>query len=219
MSLQHPTAIRLAAFADDELRRGESREIEHHLQGCPQCQAELEALRSLSVRLEEFSLPDDLGQGLWERVELQLPAPPPEAHASASGFLRWLPPLGMVAFNTVLQAALIVAAFIWALTRAGFLDLQALGSGWLPVTTSLGSEPLMEGLGSALSWLLFPPLLPGVDALARASGVDLTALLSWLLPSGLVLATTLSLTLLYLGWLAAYWSLRNRPIRHVVRGA
>ena len=93
------------------------------------------------------------------------------------------------------------------------------GPGWLQAATSLGSGSPIEGIGSALSWFLFPPVWPGVDALARASGVDLTGLLTWLLPSGLILAITLSLTMLYLGWLVAYWNVRSRPIRHVARAA
>ena len=219
MSVQHPTAIRLEAFADDELRKGESREVHRHLQGCDHCRAELEALRTLSVRLADFALPGDLGQGLWQRVQPQLPDQLPEPQPSAGGFLRWLPPLGLVAFNTVLQATLMVATFIWALSRAGLFDIRTLGSGWLPATAGLSSWPLLETIGSVLRWFLIPPLWPGLDALTRASGVDLTGLLSWLLPSGLVLALSLGMTLLYLGWLVACWSVRTRSDRHVVRAA
>jgi len=219
MSAQHPTPMRLATFSDDELGRGESREIEHHLQDCAHCRAELEALRTLSVRLADFALPDDLGQDLWEQVQPQLPDQLPEARPLAGGFLRWLPPLGLVAFNTVLQATLIVATFIWSLSRAGLLDLRTMGSGWLPATAGLSGGPLLETIGSVLRWFLIPPLWPGLDALTRASGVDLSGLLSWLLPSGLVLALSVGLTLLYLGWLVACWNVRSRPIRQVARAA
>jgi hypothetical protein len=130
-----------------------------------------------------------------------------------------LSPLGLIALSTVVQAAAIVAALAWALGKAGLFDLQALAAGWLPAITNPGLRSLIETLRSAVSWFLVPPLQPGIEALSRASGVQLSGVFSWLLPGGLVLSITLGLALLYLGWLVAYWSVRGRPVRQVVPSA
>jgi len=225
MRAQHPTAIRLAAYADGELNRSEANQVKLHVHRCPRCRAELAEMQALSARLQEFALPEGLGQAppqagqdLWERVEQRLPdlpgrqpgrravpQPPP------GGFLRWLPPIGLVASNAMLQAVLIVALCLWALSNLGLFDWPSLPLNWLPAGVQLPSLPIEEAISHLLSWLVAAPLGPGFDSLARTWGMDLSGVFSWLLPSALVFLTFICLALLYLSWLLAYWRQEARP--------
>ncbi|MDH7486942.1 MAG: zf-HC2 domain-containing protein [Anaerolineae bacterium] len=205
MKAQHPTEIRLAAYADGELKRGERREIERHLERCAQCQAELAGLRALSVRLREFALPEGVGRDLWQRVQQRLPERRTEMQPAPGGFLRWLLPVGLVASNVVLQAALIVALGLWALDSLGILDWRTLATAWLPAGVQLPHLSPDEAIAHLLSWLVAAPLGPGFSALTQVWGVDVSPLFSWLMPGALAVIASVGLALLYLSWLLAYW--------------
>lgn len=61
----------LSSFADGEVSEGERRDVESHLAGCPECVAEVAAIRSMSLimgRLPEIALPRSF-------VLTQAPAP------------------------------------------------------------------------------------------------------------------------------------------------
>ena len=208
--MQHPTEMRLAAYADGELKKGEARELERHMQRCPQCRAELAELRALTARLQEFALPEGLGQDLWERVEQRLPPRRAVTQPASGGFLHWLPPVGLVASNAVLQAVPIVALGLWALNGLGLLDWRTLAAAWLPAGAQLPSLPLDEAIAHALSWLVAAPLGPGFSALTQAWGVDASQVFSWLVPSALAVVVSVGLALLYLSWLLAYFRLEAR---------
>ena len=217
MRAQHPTAIRLAAYADGELNRSEANQVKLHVHRCPRCRAELAEMQALSARLQEFALPEGLGQDLWERVEQRLPERRMVPQPPRGGFLRWLPPIGLVASNAMLQAVLIVAPCLWALSNLGLFDWPSLPLNWLPAGVQLPSLPIEEAISHLLSWLVAAPLGPGFDSLARTWGMDLSGVFSWLLPSALVFLTFISLALLYLSWLLAYWRQEARSRQYATR--
>jgi len=222
MNAQHPTAIRLAAYAEGELNHGEANQVKLHVHRCPRCRAELAEIQALSARLQEFALPEGLGQDLWERVEQRLPERRAVPQPSAGGFLRWLPPIGLVASNAMLQAVLIVALGLWALSNLGLFDWPSLMLNWLPTVVATGRSPLPslsieEAISHLLSWLVAAPLGPGFDSLARTLGTDLSGVFSWLLPSALVFLAFIFLALLYLSWLLAYWRQEARSRQYATR--
>jgi len=217
MRAQHPTAIRLAAYADGELNRSEANQVKLHIRRCPRCRAELAEMQALSARLQEFALPEGLGKDLWERVEQRLPERRAVPQPLPGGFLRWLPPIGLVASNAMLQAVLIVALCLWALSNLGLFDWPSLPLNWLPAGVQLPSLPIEEAISHLLSWLVAAPLGPGFDSLARTWGMDLSGVFSWLLPSALVFLTFICLALLYLSWLLAYWRQEARSRQHATR--
>ena len=208
--MQHPTVTTLAAYVDGELQRSAATQIKQHLLRCPRCRAEQAELLALTGKLQEFALPEGLAEDLWERVRQQLPERRADPQPSSARFLRWLPPIGLAASSLALQAVLIVALGLWALTGLGWFDAQMLVTGWVPSTVKLPSVPLGDAASYILSWLLAAPLGPGLITLTQATGVDFTQLLSWLAPSALVLVAFGTLAVLYLGWLLVYW---NRSAR------
>ena len=216
MKAQHPTAIRLAAYADGELNRSEANQVKLHVHRCPRCRAEMAEMQALWARLQEFALPEGLGQDLWERVEQRLPERRAVPQPATGGFLRWLPPIGLVASNAMLQAVLIVTLCLWALSNLGLFDWPSLPLNWLPAVGATGRSPLPslpieEAISHLLSWLVAAPLGPGFDSLARTWGMDLSGVFSWLLPSALAFLAFICLALLYLSWLLAYWRQETRP--------
>jgi hypothetical protein len=219
MNVHHPTAIRLAAYSDGELGKGAAREVEHHLKNCAQCQAELATLHTLSVRLQEFRLPNGMGEDTWEHVLPLLPERQTAAQPSSGGFLRWLPPIGLIASNAMLQAVVIVALGLWTLSSLGLFDWRELALPMLPAAGQLPGLSPEDAIGYLLSWLVAAPLGPGFSTLTRAWGADMGEALSWLVPSGLTMVGFASLALLYLGWLLAYWNVRSRGSKLVSRAA
>lgn len=64
----HPTEERLNDYVDGLLSGGEAEVLEHHLEGCAACRAEVEGVRSLLLHVAE--LPRDLSPPpeVWEAV-------------------------------------------------------------------------------------------------------------------------------------------------------
>ena len=207
MSQRHPTPVRLAGYADHELTPEKACEVEHHLVCCHQCQAELAQLRSLSGTLQEFGVPEALGEHTWDRVARRLSEREKHPQQSQTGLLRWLPPVFLIGATVMLQAVLIITPVLWLLSSLGPFDVRAIVLGWLPAGAQIPSLPLEDVTGSVLSWLVAAPLGPSLRALIQSYGVDVTNVLSWLVPSGLGTLASIVLTLLYLSWLTAYWKL------------
>ncbi len=68
---EHPQ--RLTAFADGELSEAEAEAIRRHVQGCPVCAAELEALGRLQHRTARLAeVPS--GASLWPRIADRVPS-------------------------------------------------------------------------------------------------------------------------------------------------
>ena len=130
----------LGAYHDNELTADRRHQVENHLQDCPACRTELEALEGLSSFLKADAMP---GQTPPERfaaqVQLRLPRtsrPASPQNGERPGEQpprpRWVLgiPLALIGASTFLQAAIWVTAF--ALTAVNVLDPSALFSSWIP---------------------------------------------------------------------------------------
>lgn len=145
----------LAAYHDGELTPNRQRQVEEHLQDCPTCRAELDAIQGLSSLLKADPAPQQTPpQRFAAQVQLRLPrTSPPHPRRSADPLPRWVlgAPLILIVVWAFLQSALWLASFIltadWAL---GF-------TGWI------ASESLLETIGDLL--LLNAALLVGTSVL------------------------------------------------------
>jgi anti-sigma factor RsiW len=147
----------LGAYHDGELTTDRRHQVEDHLQGCPACRAELEALAELSSFLDADAVPDQTPpERFAAQVQLRLPrAPRSRQNGERPGELhsrpRWVlgVPLALIGASTFLQAAIWVTAF--ALTAVNVVyPSEKLFSGWIP------TEGLFE-IGANL--LLFNAIL------------------------------------------------------------
>jgi anti-sigma factor RsiW len=183
----------IGAYRDGELHGERLRRVEAHLGGCAECQAELEALASLSMRLQA--------------------SPPMPARTSPEQFVAQvrlrLPPR---AIPTPGRARLRQAVGLWL--PLGVLALWAFGEAVLLVT-GLALAALPAGVRAGIP-LALPPL-PGLGALPAA--LQLLAALAepggWGASVGL-LVLNIGLTVLAAGlaWgcLAGWWAARERNL-------
>lgn len=147
----------LGAYHDGELTADRRQQVEEHLQDCPACRAELEALEELSTFLKADPVPDQTpSERFAAQVQLRLPRAS-QSHSrqtegrSGEQLPRWVLgiPLALIGASTFLQAAIWVTAFV--LTAVNELDPSAaLFSGWIP------TEGLFE---TGVNLLLFNAIL------------------------------------------------------------
>ena len=106
----------LAAYHDGELPANRQHQVEKHLQGCPSCRAELEALEELSSFLKaDFVPPQTPPERFAAQVQLRLPRASLSRTLQGAGQPpRWVLgiPLVLITVWAFLQAALKVATFI-----------------------------------------------------------------------------------------------------------
>jgi anti-sigma factor RsiW len=65
----------LGAYALDAVDRGEAEQIDHHLAGCPECQAEVASYREVAMLMSYSGAPAP--PGLWDRIAAGLEEQPP----------------------------------------------------------------------------------------------------------------------------------------------
>ncbi len=183
-----PTAW-LSAYHDGELDEPGRSQLEAHLAGCPTCQHDLEALEALSQALTVDMLADQAlpsEAALWERVKAQLPDQTP----TTTSLLSWLPGIGLLLMNGLVQFVLIIAVEI---------PLVASQVTWL--------LPIIDHLD-------YLGRLAGEQVIGLASWL-LPAEWSWV---GLILflgQLSLWLAALYLAWLTFSWRYKWRPIAKI----
>ena len=106
----------LAAYHDGELPANRQHQVEKHLQDCPTCRAELEALKELSSFLKaDFVPPHTPPERFAAQVQLRLPRASLSRTAQNGGRPpRWVLgiPLVLITGWAFLQAVLKVATFI-----------------------------------------------------------------------------------------------------------
>lgn len=149
----------LAAYHDGELTPNRQRQVEEHLQDCPTCRAELDAIEGLSSLLKAEPVPQGLPpQRFAAQVQLRLPRTSPLHLRNADQLPRWLlgAPLVLIIIWAFLQSALWITLFI--LTADWFLGQRAvLFTGWI------ASKSMLETIGDLL--LLNAALLVGIAVL------------------------------------------------------
>jgi len=148
---------RLGELLDGELPPPLRDEVERHVEGCPACRRELQALRALAAALRpapKASLPP----GLWAAIERRLEAPPQAGGASRAARMTPTPRaarLRLVRWRPLAAAAVLVLA---------------VGAAWLwnkplepaAVAAQIDFRPLLEQAEGNIE--------AGVQALLRAHG-------------------------------------------------
>ena len=173
---EHPSHESLQAYLDGELTQRERRDLEAHLQVCPDCAAELAQLRSLFQSIESLPsepLAADLAPGVMAAVRPRIP---------------------QLALGELLAAAALTAGLVLWLGGAELRDrlggaaerliarLEVATAGILSTFNDfLNNGPQLDiaGLGDWVGTVLIPPSLWWAVAAA--------ALALWLLGNGLVL--------------------------------
>jgi len=87
----------LAGYHDHELPARRQRQVEAHLEGCPDCQASLAQLAGLSDVLTEYTLPDTMASAETFRAQVMLRLS--RRKQSQAGYLSWwwhLVPVGLI---------------------------------------------------------------------------------------------------------------------------
>ena len=185
----------LNAYHDGELHGNRLRSVEAHLAECELCQAELEALESLSDLLQEVRAPEMISaERFAAQVSLRLPHS--KAEISTNKIINvgwWMIPVGLLATWVFVGTAFILSNIV---SVAGSLGLLSDLSAWLAsgpandiyVSTTIGQMGLLSGNG--LNWA------ETTETLTRIS-----------LPQ---MVLQVSIALLYLSWLAIWWARQTR---------
>ncbi len=145
----------LSAYCDGELDPLRRQQVDAHLPGCAECQRELAELEALRQALSAGALPDGAltpATAFWHTVEQRLPdrlasrlATTPARVDLGGLVLRWVPGLGLLALNGIVQAAAVVSTFL-ILVVPQFSSAPA----WTPWADRLAAS---LSLGS-LAWLV-----------------------------------------------------------------
>ena len=147
----------LNAYFDGELTGRRLHQVEEHLVECESCQAELDALQSVSELLHEVPTPEFTSpERFASQVSLLLPKRPfaaPESKVFEIGW--WMIPVSLLAAWAFVSTAVLVSNMISAANSFGLLDsataLWVSGSSntvyW---TSTLGQFSLLEG--NSLQW-------------------------------------------------------------------
>ena len=184
---EHPHAISnewLALYYDGELDAKRHEQVEAHLPTCTACQRELAALKALSGVLASDQMAADTlmsrsARSAWRELEPRLP----ERAVVASPLLKWLPGMGLLMANVMVQFIAVVGVAVMLV--GGQLS-------WIAQPVAWVNDVLFDWLLGWLTWLL-----P-----AQWSG--------WGLSLFLVILTAW-LAVLYLAWLGYMWLDRQRP--------
>lgn len=102
-----PRHDQLSAYADDALKPGERARLQQHLEVCPICQQQLDALQALRQSLRALPSPT-LGFDLASRLQDRLPHPPKRRHRpwpALWGGAGWMP--------TGLAAGVALVSGVW----------------------------------------------------------------------------------------------------------
>jgi Putative zinc-finger len=185
----------LNAYFDGELAGSRLHQVEGHLAECEACQAELDSLQGLSNLLQEVPAPEFTSvERIAAQVNLRLPRRP--AAISPDRIFEiswWMVPAGLLAAWTFIGTAFFVSDMLSAASRLGLLSgiSDWLGSGSsneVYLSTTIGQMGLLSGNG--LQWM------EAVETFTRMS-----------LPQ---ISFQISIALLYLGWIAIWWTRHRR---------
>ena len=177
----------LAEYHDHELPARCQRQVEVHLEGCPDCRAALSQLAGLSDVLTEYRLPDTMASAETFRAQVMLRLS--RRKQSQAGYLSWgwhLVPVGLIC---VLMGALGLFAFsdVWQ-AFAGLLQWVGIDV-WAVVNLPGGVDsgaPFFRALVSFVS---------------RYGGLTLRVSLY---------LVTLFVFASYVGWVGVLWRARTR---------
>lgn len=152
----------LGAYLDGELSPARRRQVANHLESCPQCQAELEALSQLSSMLKADPLPETLGPAarFSDQVALQLERRPPAKTRGRSNWRTagwWLVPVGVLGVWVFLMVASVLTTAAGTALQTGLIsELPS----WVapPATYGWWSSALLGALNGSLDGAMHPVL-------------------------------------------------------------
>ena len=191
----------LNAYFDGELKNGRLHQVEEHLAECEACQAELEALGNVSGLLHEVPLPDfPSPERFAAQVNLLLPqkrTPPPQRSLFEIGW--WMIPVGLIAVWVFISTAILLGDAVSAAKNFGLLDSTtasfiSASSDTAEVTSTLGQFGMLQG--NSLQWA------ETTETFTR----------SWFPQIILYVAVAL----LYLTWLAVWWTRHTRQVSEML---
>ena len=192
----------LGAYMDGELRGVRRRQVADHLDNCPQCRAELEALTQLSSMLQADPLPENLfpAARFADQVALQLPRRQPgkaKERVSWGTAGLWLVPVGALGvWVFVIVASMLVNAAGVALQTGLVSNLPS----WVAPPANYGA--FSGVMLNALNGSLDATLRAGLEAVGRQE-------LFWRGVAGHLLLQAV-LVLVYWSWLAGWLLPRRR---------
>jgi putative zinc finger protein len=164
----------LAAYHDGELHGARLLQVEAHLQECPSCRAEVEALNTLSALLQEHpAMPVRTSpERFVAQVRLRMPPAAASARLRTQPQAGWLlVPLGLFGLWAFLQAILVVSRIVLIMLPL-FGGLWGVPAEWFPGQTAAQFFILDTALTVGLA-ILFWGWLAGWWA-ARSNLVVLT---------------------------------------------
>jgi hypothetical protein len=191
---EHPHAISnewLALYYDDELDAKRREQVEAHLPACTACQRELAALKALSGALASDQMAADTlmsrsARSAWRELEPRLP----ERAVVASPLLKWLPGIGLLMANVMVQFIAVVGVAVMLV--GGHLS-------WIAQPVAWVNDVLFDWLLGWLTWLM-PAQWSGWGV-----SLGLAILSAWL-------------AVLYLIWMGWMWLERRRPVMQSING-
>lgn len=185
----------LNAYLDGELKGSHLQQVEVHLAECNLCREELEALARISSLVREVPAPEFMPvERFTAQVNLRLPlrrTGPPQSRLREAGW--WMIPVGLLVAWVFVSTAFFVSDVLFA---AGNMGLLTSVSDWLAFDSTsqadwsalLGQAGVLSG--DRLGWAIL------TEAFTR------TSLLQIILQA--------SIALLYLSWMAIWWTRRQR---------
>ena len=185
----------LNTYHDGELRGRRLQDVEAHLAECEFCQAELGALESLSSLLHEVPMPEfTVPERLASQVNLRLPHK--RAVVSKKQIIEfgwWMIPVGLLGAWIFISTSFFISDILSAASNLGLLrgisDWMAFGpSNDIYLSATLSQLGLLSG--NSLSWA------ESTEAFTRMS-----------LP---LISLQISIALLYLSWIATWWTRHQR---------
>ena len=185
---------KLGAYLDNELNNREIQKIEQHLEECAICQEEYESLQSLSSILAEAPLPDfPSPRDFSANVALRLPRK--TVASTSSKVLKigwWMAPVGLLTAWVFIVTTNLVGEMLGAANRFGlmntadFLDVSSSTQTYWSAT--LANFGLLAG--SNLQWAQM------LESFTRATA-----------PQVII---QISIAILYLSWMAIWWTRQPR---------
>jgi predicted anti-sigma-YlaC factor YlaD len=186
----------LNAYYDGELHGHKLRVVEEHLAECEVCQVELESLQGLSDLLHEVQTPELVSpERFVSQVNLRLPH---EQRTVVSQkrimeFGWWMIPVGLLAIWVFASTAFILSDVLSVASRLGVLGsmsdwLASAPSNGVYLSTTVGQMGLVTG--NSLNWA------EATESFTRST-----------LPQVIV---QISIALLYLSWMAIWWTRHTR---------
>jgi anti-sigma factor RsiW len=185
----------LNAYLDGELHDSRLQHVEAHLVECEVCRAELESLERLSGFLQEVPEPEFTSpERFAAQVSLRLPRP--KAEAPRKKILQvgwWMIPVGLLA--------------LWIFMNASFFvyDVLAVANSFGLLTSV--SDWMRIGTASAADW----SSALGQIGVLRGNFLELAASTETFTRTSLLQVTLqVSIALLYLSWIAIWWTSHTR---------